>query len=67
MNEVAPGAVDTEMFTTGKSEERIARMAAVTPARRLGTVDLAGLVAYLAAPASGRLNGQVISTNGGIA
>ncbi|MEU2310215.1 hypothetical protein [Streptomyces misionensis] len=34
---------------------------------QLDAVDLAGLVAYLASPAPGRVEGQVIRTTGGIA
>ncbi|MEV5411100.1 SDR family oxidoreductase [Thermopolyspora sp. NPDC052614] len=68
VNAVAPGPVDTELFTTGKTEEQIARMAAMAPAGRLGTpADIAALVAFLASESSAWVNGQVIRSNGGIA
>jgi hypothetical protein len=64
---VAPGPVDTEMFGSGQSEKRITQTAAAAPVGRLGTVDPMALVAVLAFSASGRANGQAISTSGGIA
>ncbi|PWE53438.1 3-ketoacyl-ACP reductase [Metarhizobium album] len=68
VNVVAPGPVETELFMAGKSEELVQRMAAMAPAGRLGQPeDIANIIAFLASPDSGWINGQVIRANGGIA
>ncbi|MCB8837315.1 SDR family oxidoreductase [Aurantimonas sp. VKM B-3413] len=66
VNTVAPGPVGTDMFLTGKSEELVASITRLIPLGRLGEPeDIAGLVAFLAGPDSGWVNGQVIRANGG--
>jgi 3-oxoacyl-[acyl-carrier protein] reductase len=67
VNAVAPGPTATAMFLGGRDEQVIARAAASSPFRRLGTpADIAEVVAFLAGP--GRwVNGQVIYANGGVA
>ena len=74
VNAVSPGLLDTDSsrlyFERGlgvKWDEASARIAGVTPVRRLGTVDdVASLVAYLASDAAGFLTGQTILLDGGL-
>ncbi|MET7993843.1 SDR family oxidoreductase [Amycolatopsis sp. NPDC005232] len=65
VNTVSPGPTDTPLFTEGKSQELIDRIAQQTPAERIGRPeDIAEVAAFLAGP--GRwVNGQIIHTNGG--
>lgn len=66
VNAVAPGPVETDLFMTGKSETLIGNIIAMNPFKRLGQPeDIAGVVAFLASPESGWVNGQVIRANGG--
>jgi 3-oxoacyl-[acyl-carrier protein] reductase len=66
VNAVAPGPVDTELFTDGKSAQQIEAITRLIPLGRLGQPDdIAGLVAFLAGPDSQWVNGQVIRANGG--
>ncbi|MGE7991698.1 SDR family oxidoreductase [Pseudomonas sp. NPDC089554] len=68
VNAVAPGPVATELFFNGKTEEQIQHFAKLSPLERLGQPDdIANVVAFLASPESGWVNGQVLRTNGGIA
>lgn len=68
VNAVAPGAVSTDLFHAGKSEELVAKIAAACPMGRIGEPsDIAGIVAFLAGPESGWITGQVIRANGGVA
>jgi enoyl-[acyl-carrier protein] reductase III len=74
VNAVSPGLLDTDSsrlyFERGlgvKWEDASARIAGVTPVRRLGTAaDVASLVAYLASDAAGFLTGQTILLDGGL-
>lgn len=67
VNAVAPGPTATALFLNGKSEELIARMAAMNPLGRLGTPeDIAATVAFLAGKDGGWINGQVLRANGGL-
>ncbi|WP_455921685.1 SDR family oxidoreductase [Pseudomonas putida] len=67
VNAVAPGPVATELFLTGKSEEQIQHFAKLPPLERLGQPeDIAGVVAFLAGPDGGWVNGQTLRANGGI-
>lgn len=67
VNAVAPGPVGTELFLNGKSEELIERMSKMNPLERLGTPeDIAAVVAFLAGPDGGWINGQVLRANGGM-
>lgn len=67
VNSVAPGPTATELFLKGKPDELIERMAKMNPLERLGTPeDIASVVAFLAGPDSGWINGQVLRANGGV-
>lgn len=65
-NCVAPGAVATDMFFAGKSEEQVKNAIDICPQGRLGeTKDIAPVVGFLASDAAEWINGQVIRANGG--
>jgi 3-oxoacyl-[acyl-carrier protein] reductase len=67
VNAVAPGPVATDLFLNGKSPELIDRLAKMNPMERLGTPgDIAAVVAFLAGPEGGWINGQVLRANGGM-
>ncbi|HBV2450152.1 TPA: SDR family oxidoreductase [Klebsiella pneumoniae] len=67
VNAVAPGPVATELFLDGKSPELIEHMAKMNPLERLGQPeDIARVVAFLAGPEGGWVNGQTIRANGGM-
>lgn len=66
VNAVAPGPVETALFLHGKTEAQVEAITKLIPLGRLGQpADIAGLVAFLAGPDSGWVNGQVIRANGG--
>lgn len=68
VNAVAPGPVETALFLEGKSDAQVAAIAGMIPLGRLGQpADIAGVVAFLAGPEGGWVNGQVIRANGGMA
>ncbi|OZI54909.1 SDR family oxidoreductase [Bordetella genomosp. 5] len=68
VNAVAPGPVATELFKKGKTPEQIEHFTKLPPLERLGQPDdIAEVVAFLASPASGWINGQIIRANGGVA
>jgi 3-oxoacyl-[acyl-carrier protein] reductase len=67
VNAVAPGPTATKLFLDGKSEDQIEDFAVMAPLERLGTPeDVANLVAFLAGPDGGWINGQTIRSNGGL-
>jgi 3-oxoacyl-[acyl-carrier protein] reductase len=67
VNAVAPGPTGTDLFLDGKSPELIDRLAKMNPLERLGTPeDIANVVAFLASPEGGWINGQVLRANGGM-
>lgn len=67
-NIVSPGPVNTEMFTTGKNEETIRRMAAMSVLGRVGEPeDIAPVVLFLVSDEAGWVTGQNISVSGGAA
>jgi len=67
VNAVAPGPVATELFLDANPPEQVARIKAMNPLGRLGEPrDIAGVVAFLAGPDGGWVNGQVLRANGGI-
>ena len=58
VNAVAPGPVDTELFIKGKSDEEIKKMAGMVPLGRIGKPpEIAEVVAFLASPEAGWVNG----------
>lgn len=68
VNAVAPGPVETELFNEGKTEADKQRMAEMCPLGRLGQpADIARVVAFLAGPDGGWVNGQILLANGGLA
>ena len=67
VNAVAPGVVNTTLFTDGKTPQQIAEFAQRTPHKRLGEPsDIADVIAALCGPDGGWVNGQTVFANGGI-
>lgn len=67
INAVAPGPVNTELFTAGKSEQQIQGIANLNAFGRMGeTEDIAGVVLFLAGEESRWITGQTIRVNGGM-
>ena len=67
VNALAPGVVDTPLFTDGKTPQQIAGFAQRTPHKRLGRpADIADVIASLCSPDGAWVNGQTIFANGGI-
>ena len=68
VNVVSPGATNTELFMTGKTEEQINRFAQMAALGRLGEVqDIADVVAFLVSDDARWITGQNIRVNGGTA
>jgi 3-oxoacyl-[acyl-carrier protein] reductase len=68
VNAVAPGPVATELFLKGKTEAQIKEFSRIPPLERLGKPeDIAEVVSFLAGPAGGWINAQVLRANGGFA
>ncbi|MFK4165666.1 SDR family oxidoreductase [Paenibacillus lautus] len=66
INAVAPGPINTELFTVGKSEEQIAGIVNMNAFGRLGEPDdIAGVVLFLASEESKWITGQTLRVNGG--
>jgi len=67
VNVIAPGPVDTPLFTNGKSQEQIEAITRMNPFGRLGEPeDIARVVSFLAGPDGGWVSGQVLRANGGV-
>jgi 3-oxoacyl-[acyl-carrier protein] reductase len=67
VNAVAPGPTATELFLKGKPQAVVDHLTKLAPLERLGQPsDVAAVVAFLAGPDGGWVNGQIIRTNGGI-
>jgi 3-oxoacyl-[acyl-carrier protein] reductase len=65
-NCVAPGPTATELFFEGKSQETVDRLAKLAPLERIAEPEeIAAVVAFLAGPDGGWINGQTIRANGG--
>ncbi|MBT1687125.1 SDR family oxidoreductase [Dawidia soli] len=68
VNSVSPGPTNTELFTTGKSEELIGRLAALSAFNRIGEPsDIAPVVTFLASDDAKWISGQNIGVNGAMA
>jgi len=68
VNAVAPGPIATSLFLDGKTDEQIQAFARMPPLQRLGQPeDIASVVAFLAGPDAGWVNGQILRANGGLA
>jgi len=67
VNAVAPGVVNTTLFTDDKTQQEIAGFAARTPHKRLGEPsDIANTIAALCNGDGAWINGQTVFANGGI-
>ena len=66
-NAIAPGLIDTKLADHLKADaEFMKRRMQMTPLRRMGLPhEIAGVAVFLAAPAGGFVNGQVIVADGG--
>lgn len=68
VNAIAPGVVNTTLFTDGKTEQQIAGFVQRTPHGRLGEPeDIANVISLLCSGDAHWVNGQVVYANGGIA
>lgn len=68
VNAISPGPTNTELFTEGKSEETIARLAAMAALGRIGEPrDIADAVLFLVSDEAGWISGQNLGANGGFA
>jgi 3-oxoacyl-[acyl-carrier protein] reductase len=68
VNSVSPGPTNTALFTTGKPQEVIDRLAALSPFNRIGEPnDIAKTVLFLASDDAKWINAQNIGVNGGMA
>lgn len=67
VNAVSPGPTATDLFLKGKPQEVIDHLTKLAPLERLGQPqDIADVVAFLAGPDAGWINGQTLRANGGI-
>ena len=67
VNGVAPGAVDTDLFNAGKTEDAKQRAASMSPFNRIGRPsEVAEAVAFLASERASWVHGQIIQPNGGL-
>jgi 3-oxoacyl-[acyl-carrier protein] reductase len=67
VNAVAPGPTATGLFLDGKDQATVDAIAKAAPLERLGEPeDIAAVVAFLAGPDGGWVNGQVLRANGGV-
>lgn len=68
VNAILPGPTNTELFTSGKPQELIDRMASLNAFNRLGEpVDIARVVVLLASDEAKWISGQTIGANGAMA
>jgi len=68
VNVVSPGPTHTELFTRGKSEETIERLAEMSAFGRIAEPeDIARVVVFLAGDQAAWISGQNIGANGGFA
>jgi 3-oxoacyl-[acyl-carrier protein] reductase len=68
VNSISPGPTNTELFTEGKSQEVINRLAGMAALGRIGEpTDIAHLVMLLISDEASWITGQNIGANGGFA
>lgn len=68
VNTVSPGPTNTELFTEGKSQEVIDRLASMAALGRIGDpIDIARIVLFLVSDEASWITGQNIGANGGFA
>jgi 3-oxoacyl-[acyl-carrier protein] reductase len=68
VNSVSPGPTNTELFTNGKSDEVIGRLAALSAFNRIGEPsDIAPVVTFLASDEARWISAQNIGLNGAMA
>ena len=68
VNSISPGPTNTELFTNGKPQEVIDRLASLSAFNRLGEPqDIANVVAFLASDAAKWISGQNVGLNGAVA
>jgi len=68
VNSVSPGPTNTELFTKGKPQEVIDRLAALSAFNRIGEPDdIAKIVAFLASDDAKWISAQNLGLNGGMA
>ena len=68
VNTVSPGPTNTELFTKGKPQEVIDRLASLSAFNRIGEPeDIAKIVAFLASDEAKWISAQNIGSNGGMA
>lgn len=68
VNAVLPGPTNTELFTKGKPQEVIDRLASLNAFNRLGNPeDIAGTITFLAGDDAKWISGQTIGLNGAMA
>jgi 3-oxoacyl-[acyl-carrier protein] reductase len=66
INAIAPGPVNTELFTAGKTEEQIETLSNMNAFKRLGEPnDISNVVEFLVSEKSQWITGQTIRVNGG--
>ena len=68
VNVVSPGPVRTDLFMTGKSEETVQRMGALSAFNRIGEPEeIAEVVAFLVSDEAKWVSGQNVGANGAVA
>ena len=68
VNSISPGPTNTELFTVGKSEEAIQRLASMAALGRIGKPeDIARVVLFLVSEEAAWVSAQNIGANGGFA
>jgi len=68
VNAVSPGPTETETYRTGKSEQFLAGLEAMSAFGRLGRpAEITAVVTFLATDAAGWVTAQNIRVNGGTA
>lgn len=66
INTIAPGPVNTELFSADKTEEQIAALAKMNSFGRIGEPeDIANVISFLVSNESGWVTGQTLRVNGG--